>query len=218
MAACTGACLHACVRGCMSASLCAKQATRAMDTANLRTKILDFRGFDSSRILIWRGGIVMSIGDFPEGLSQAILVGIMLVGRLGVMITHIRINILLMIMVRLASGNGRHSRKNGRRSRVDVWCSWGIRTERPGLRGRPTALYIGRGGDTLGNPHRAQIYQFELFELILCVNLDKQLSIEQFEATVSQSTVPPLLKLANSWCAGWEPDPPFRIPPFRGGD
>ena len=26
-------------------------------TANLRTKILDFRGFDSSIILIWRGGI-----------------------------------------------------------------------------------------------------------------------------------------------------------------
>ena len=26
----------------------------------------------------------MSIGDFPEGLSKAILVGIMVVGRLGV--------------------------------------------------------------------------------------------------------------------------------------
>ena len=35
-------------------------------TANLCTKILDFRGFDSSRILISRGGILMSIGDFPE--------------------------------------------------------------------------------------------------------------------------------------------------------
>ena len=39
-------------------------------TANLRTKILDFRGFDSGRILILRGGILMSIGDFPESLSQ----------------------------------------------------------------------------------------------------------------------------------------------------
>ena len=29
---------------------------------NLRTKILDFRGFDSSRILILRGGILTSIG------------------------------------------------------------------------------------------------------------------------------------------------------------
>ena len=36
------------------------------DTANLHTKILDFGGFASSRILIARGGIHMSIGDFPE--------------------------------------------------------------------------------------------------------------------------------------------------------
>ena len=35
-------------------------------TANLRTKILDFRGFDSSIILMSRGGILMSIGHFPE--------------------------------------------------------------------------------------------------------------------------------------------------------
>ena len=53
-------------------------------TANLRTSIMDFRGFHSSIILITRGGIIMSIGDFPESLSQAILVGIMLVGRLGI--------------------------------------------------------------------------------------------------------------------------------------
>ena len=53
-------------------------------TANLRTHILDFRGFDSSTILILRGGIPVSIGDFPESLSQTILVGIILVGRLGV--------------------------------------------------------------------------------------------------------------------------------------
>ena len=31
-----------------------------------------------------RGGIPRPIGDFPESLSQAMLVGIMLVGRLGV--------------------------------------------------------------------------------------------------------------------------------------
>ena len=34
--------------------------------ANLRTKILDFRGSDSSILLIIRGGILMSIGSFPE--------------------------------------------------------------------------------------------------------------------------------------------------------
>ena len=53
-------------------------------TVNFPTKIMDFRGFDSSIILIIRGGIFMSVADFPESLSQAILVGIMLVGRLGV--------------------------------------------------------------------------------------------------------------------------------------
>ena len=53
-------------------------------TANLRTTILDFRRFDSSSIVSSRGDIFMSIGNFPESLSQAILVGIILVGRLGV--------------------------------------------------------------------------------------------------------------------------------------
>ena len=38
--------------------------------------------FDSSRILNIRGGIPRPIGDFPESLSQAILAGIILVGRL----------------------------------------------------------------------------------------------------------------------------------------
>ena len=47
----------------------------------------------------------------------------------------------------------------------------------------------GRGDDTVGNPHRAQIYQFELFELTLLLQERKQFSVEQFEAAVSQSTV-----------------------------
>ena len=50
--------------------------------ANLRTEILDFRGFDSSRILISRGGIVMSVETLQEMLSQRIVVGTILVGRL----------------------------------------------------------------------------------------------------------------------------------------
>ena len=37
-------------------------------------------------------------------------------------------------------------------------------------------------------PHRTQIYQFELSELILLLKLDKQFPFEQSEATVSQST------------------------------
>ena len=51
--------------------------------ADLPTNLLDFGGFDLSIILILRGGILRSIGSFPEVLSQQILVGILLVGRLG---------------------------------------------------------------------------------------------------------------------------------------
>ena len=42
------------------------------------------RGFDPCGILMLRGGTIMSIGNFPAILSQRILVGIILVGRLGV--------------------------------------------------------------------------------------------------------------------------------------
>ena len=49
--------------------------------ANLRTKIVDFRGFDSIVILSSRGRIPMSVGNFPEMLSQQILVGIINLSR-----------------------------------------------------------------------------------------------------------------------------------------
>ena len=55
-----------------------------MDTPNLPGNIVDFRGLDSSTMLILMGGIPRPIGDFPESLTQAMLVGTMLVGRLGV--------------------------------------------------------------------------------------------------------------------------------------
>ena len=57
--------------------------SRSVATANLCTKILDFRGFDPSGILTSTGGIPRPM-KFPKSLSQAILVGIILVGRLGV--------------------------------------------------------------------------------------------------------------------------------------
>ena len=50
-------------------------------------------------------------------------------------------------------------------------------------------VVFGKGDDTVGNPHRAQLVQFELFESCLLLELDKHFSIEQFEPTVSQSTV-----------------------------
>ena len=43
-----------------------------------------FRGFDSSIILMLRCGIPRPIGIFPESLTQAMLVGEILVGGLGV--------------------------------------------------------------------------------------------------------------------------------------
>ena len=55
-----------------------------LGTPNLPTNIVGFRGFDSSIILNLRGGIPRPIGDFPESLRQAMAVGVMLVGRLGV--------------------------------------------------------------------------------------------------------------------------------------
>ena len=56
------------------------------------------------------------------------------------------------------------------------------------------AAAIGMGDDAVGNPCRAQIFQFEFFEFFLLLELDKRFSIEQFEPTVSQPTVssPPL--------------------------
>ena len=51
-------------------------------------------------------------------------------------------------------------------------------------------LAFGRGDDTAGDPHRAQFCQFELFELILLLKLDKRVPVERFEATASRSTVP----------------------------
>ena len=53
-------------------------------TPNLPADIVGFRGFDSSIILNLRGGILRPIGNFPEVLSQAMLAGTMLEGKLGV--------------------------------------------------------------------------------------------------------------------------------------
>ena len=63
---------------------------------------------------------------------------------------------------------------------VFLFCVWGWN------------LVFRKGGwyYTVGNPHRAQTYQFELLELALLLKLDKQLPVEQLEATVSLSTVP----------------------------
>ena len=64
------------------------------------------------------------------------------------------------------------------------------RTECLFCRHQYDTIQFGRGDATVGNPHRAQIYQFELFELVLLSKLDKQFPVERFEAALSQSIVP----------------------------
>ena len=75
------------LRGSGDAAAVTQREERRRITANLPTNTVDCRGFDSSIILNLRGGILRCIGDFPESLSQAMLVGTMLVGRLGVVRT-----------------------------------------------------------------------------------------------------------------------------------
>ena len=61
--------------------------------------------------------------------------------------------------------------------------------QRFGVRGFDGRIF-GRGDDTVGNPHRAQMSQFELFELVLLLKLDRQSPVEQFQPAVSHSAVP----------------------------
>ena len=88
-------------------------AQRHLATANLRTKILEFSGFDSSINLNSRGGILMSIGNSPEILSQRTLVGVLLEGRLGVCPPPLRPSSLQKYARRL-----RHSWRKRRLSRA----------------------------------------------------------------------------------------------------
>ena len=60
-----------------------------------------------------------------------------------------------------------------------------MRMRQEALRGKRHESF-GRGDDTIGNPHRAQMSQFELFELFLLSRLGKQVSIKHFEPAVSQ--------------------------------
>ena len=46
-------------------------AAQGAPTTNLRTKILMFRGFDSSIIIILRGGIPCPIGKFPGKIESS---------------------------------------------------------------------------------------------------------------------------------------------------
>ena len=101
-------------------------------TANFPTNIMDFRGFDSSITSIVRGGIFMSINNFPKSSSQAILVGIMLVGRLGVQgcfrycmfaVAISRFSCFSYLHSMAAGGGGpRSSARSARSARAPPWC------------------------------------------------------------------------------------------------
>ena len=77
---------RAAVRAC-----CCARLRRTADAPNLPPDIVGLRGFNSSTILILRVGILMSIGNLPESWSQAMLVGTMLVWRLGVIADRLHI-------------------------------------------------------------------------------------------------------------------------------
>ena len=59
------------------------RASEISTTANLRTKTLDFRGLHSSIMLFFWGGILMSMGDFPEYFESTNLSGDNLSGEIG---------------------------------------------------------------------------------------------------------------------------------------
>ena len=74
--------------------------TFMFNTPNLPSNIVDFRGFDSSTILLLRGGILRPMGDFPESLSQAMLVGCNVsreIGRRGILYIHIYMYICIYV-------------------------------------------------------------------------------------------------------------------------
>ena len=51
-------------------------------------------------------------------------------------------------------------------------------------------IIIGRGMIRWETLIELNVYQFELFELILLLKLDRRFPVQQFEPTVSQSAVP----------------------------
>ena len=110
-------------------------------TPNLPTNIVGFRGFDSSIILISRGGIPRPIGDFPESVSRVMLVGTMLVGRLGVLASVFILPTIYLVNLEPYHGNLREQTgENGvpriptgslfcyyRHLRKSPETSWGLR-------------------------------------------------------------------------------------------
>ena len=71
-----------------------------LHTPNPPTKSSGFRVFDSSRLLILRGGILVSVNfdrGLPESLTQGLLIGKLLIGGLGVL--HVCMDVYFRLQV-----------------------------------------------------------------------------------------------------------------------
>ena len=92
--------------------------------------------------------------------------------------------IIIIIISSSSSSSGSSNSGSSSRSRSRH------RLEEYAISCRGVLRMVRKGDDAVGSPHRAQLSQFELFEFILLLELDKRFPVQQFEAAVSQSTLP----------------------------
>ena len=81
--------------------------------------------------------------------------------------------------------------------------------------------HIGRGDNTVGSPHRAQIVQFEFLGAYPRIELDDKFPVEQFEATASQFSLqypPPFLHVHTRSPSPLEVEPHSMTQAMRGED
>ena len=117
---------------------------------------------------------------------------IAIIAKIGI-VTIIAIIAVIAIITNYNSYNSYNS-YNGLRSEPTP-------TSSPAKSGREGhCVKFGRGDDTVGHPHRAQIFRFELFELVLLLKLGTvPCRAIRGNSIVSQSTVPsPPLKNAQT--------------------
>ena len=62
---------------------------------------------------------------------------------------------------------------------------------------------FGRGDDTVGSPHRAQVPPFELFELVLLLKLGKQLPSSNSRRWYRSQQYPPPLKAPGPYSSSY---------------
>ena len=136
-------------------------------------------------------------GSFPESVSQQILVGrILVITEIGRRCLRSAFSHAVAIRFMIFLKNGPSHREDVCKG-IEYYCCHLIEIALRSKLGARSSTWtvsshfsLGRGDDTVGNPHRAQTSQFEFFELTISLKWDKHVPIEQFEPTVPQSTVP----------------------------